>query len=136
MIEFYDGPASTETRPTSVTQAAAVTTRAAARPIAPAAHLLRPEDQWDAGTLRDYVVGQITELFGAPARNPAAEIAIFRAFLDRWGTVTGVRIAKSAFGPIHRGWWNNAPIGVSRFSKGGDQYFAAEIAKTLTQAGA
>ena len=44
------------------------------------------------------------------------------------------RFARTAF-TVHKGWWGKTPIGINRFCKNSDPYFAAKIAANLPQDG-
>lgn len=133
--EFYDGP-STATVAATATRAAAVTTRTVATPV-PATHLLVAQEQWTPTVLRDYVLAE-TVRRGVPLlnrRNPAAEIAICTGFLKRWGDLA-VPIARYAFAPNPAGadgFWNSAPIQLTRFTQNSDPYFAQVIAERLAE---
>jgi len=138
MIEFYDGPVQTAPTTTTATTMTVVpiTTQATATPIVPAAHLIKPDEQWTPEDLRDYILTEIVKRQPAAAsrRNPAAEMAICRAFSERHG-VNAPRIARYAF-TIAQGWWNSSPIDFRRFSKASDTYFANIIIGRLPQASA
>jgi hypothetical protein len=136
MIEYYDGPATAQAIPTarSATTVPLVTTRATATPIVPAAHLIKRSEQWNPEDLRDYIAARLTEFnpTAAARRNPAMEMAICKAFCERWGD-QAPRIARYAF-EFAKGWWNNSPIDFRRFSKASDAYFANVIVGRLPQA--
>lgn len=135
MIEFYDGPV--KTAPTATTTTVTpITTRATATPITPAAHLIKSDEQWTPEDLRDYILAEIIKRqpSAAQRRNPAMEMAICKAFCERHGA-NAPRIARYAF-DIAQGWWNNSPIGFTRFAKGSDAYFAEVIIGRLPQASA
>jgi len=83
---------------------------------------------WDG--LRDYVVNQIESRFGGFPRDAVKEKAIFSSFLTRFGD-RAMPIARSAF-EVHEGMWMGAPIGVNRFCRGSDKYFANPIAERLS----
>lgn len=87
------------------------------------------DDCWGWEELRDYVVGQIERLHGVFPREGAKEAAIFKRFVSEWGSQSAA-IARYAF-EIRGGMWKGAPIKVTRFTKGSDPYFAAEIANYL-----
>lgn len=136
MIEFYDGPVKTAPTATSTQTVTPITTRATAAPITPAAHLIKPDEQWTPEDLRDYILAEVVKRqpLAAQRRNPAAEMAICRSFCERWG-VNAPRIARFAF-TVCEGWWNNSPIDFRRFSKASDAYFAEVIIGRLPQASA
>ena len=79
--------------------------------------------------LRDYVVEQIEAHSGPFPRNPAVESQVFKSFISRWGDKS-MDIAKMAFNTFG-GYWHNAPIRISRFTKNNDPYFACVIARDL-----
>jgi hypothetical protein len=85
---------------------------------------------WSWEQLRDYVVSQIEARWGARPRDPMKEAGIFKGFVARWGDQSET-IARVAF-EVHGGMWNGAPMSVQRFCKGSDPYFAAIIAKNIT----
>ena len=84
---------------------------------------------WTWEDLRNYVVRSIEAIHGPFPRNPIKEKAIFSSFLSRWGTQAGP-IAKFAFEECE-GRWRGAPVSVTRFCKGSDEFFAAPIAERL-----
>jgi hypothetical protein len=88
----------------------------------------QPQD-WSWEQLRDYVVDQIVSHHGNFPRNPLRESGIFKGFLARHGDRAG-EIAIYAFEGC-KGWWKNSPIGVERFTKGSDPWFAEEIVSIL-----
>lgn len=97
-----------------------------------AAFLATPLEQWSWEQVRDYVVHQIETLHGAFPRVPYKEKAIFIGFLGRWPEhSTG--IARYAF-EVKNGFWRGAPVGVNRFCKASDSYFARPIAVALVAA--
>lgn len=135
MIEFYDGPVTTAPTATTTT-VTPITTQATATAITPAAHLIKPDEQWTPEDLRDYILAEVVKRQPAAAqrRNPAMEMAICRAFSERHGA-NAPRIARYAF-TIAQGWWNSSPIDFRRFSKASDAYFADIIIGRLPQASA
>lgn len=97
-------------------------------------YLIRPDDQWTPADLRDYVVDKIVERDGRQfPRNPAKEMSIFTAFVARYQEFSGA-IARYAFDGPDAGWWCNAPIGIERFCKGSDLWFANKILDSLIEA--
>jgi hypothetical protein len=107
-----------------------VTEKVTIKPVAaPAAHLLQDEGSWDWRALRDYVVREIERRHGPQVHDDKKEAAIFKSFLTRWEG-DAVRIAKAAF-ELYEGMWGNAPISVTRFCKGSDEFFAAKILTRL-----
>jgi hypothetical protein len=104
----------------------ATVTPAAARQT----HLLRPDPEWTWQDLRDYVVGQIQERCGEFPRDPNRETGIFKGFYSRHGACSAV-IARHAFETLG-GWWNGSPVGVGRFAKASDAYFAVPIIERLS----
>lgn len=95
----------------------------------PATHMLAADESWSWRELRDYVVGEIEQRFGAFPRDLLKEKGIFDAFLSRWGT-KAARIARYAFESC-QGIWRGAPVSVNRFCKASDPYFAAVISDLI-----
>lgn len=111
----------------------AVGERVTVRPLAgpAAAYLLKPDHEWAWSDLRDYVIANICEVSGRPVpRDVAKEKAIFAGFLARYQEFAGT-IARHAFEGPDGGWWRGAVIGVNRFCKGSDPYFADVIVGRL-----
>ncbi len=97
-------------------------------------YLLREPHQWTAEDLRDYVVDQIVRVSGrAIPRNSVKEMSIFKRFLETYQEFSG-SIAQYAFEGPDNGWWNNAPIGIERFCRGSDKWFADKICDKLIAA--
>lgn len=92
-------------------------------------HLLSAGPAWTWEQLRDYVVQQIEQRWGARPRDPLKEAGIFKSFISRWGDQSQA-IARAAF-EVYGGSWNGAPVSVERFSKGSDRYFAELISQNL-----
>lgn len=116
-----------------VDRQAATGERVSVRPLAgpAAAYLLKPEGEWAWTDLRDYVIDKIREVSSRPVpRDPAKEKAIFASFLARYQEFAGV-IARHAFEGPDAGWWRGAVIGVNRFCKGSDPFFADVIVGRL-----
>ncbi len=91
--------------------------------------LLSDPASWDAAQLRDYLVRRITEIHGPFPREAVKETAIVRGFLARWGEMAGpiaVHVMET-----RSGMWNNAPVGIGRFCKASDDYFARPVAERL-----
>lgn len=88
------------------------------------------KDEWTWQDLRDYVVHEIEARFGLFPRDHNKETGIFKGFHSRWG-VDSQAIARYAF-EVLGGRWAGAPISVFRFTKGSDEYFAAEIHQRLS----
>lgn len=101
-----------------------VTTR---RPTASRTHLTSRSSTWDWQQLRDYVVGRIEAIHGPFPRDAVKEASIFKGFLTRWGAQAGP-IAEFAFEQVN-GMWKGSPVGITRFCKNSDAFFAAEIAR-------
>lgn len=115
-----------------VTEAPVVTETATGRPLPSAigtTDLAVSEESWGWEQLRDYVVRKIEEAHGPFPRDFKKEHAIFKSFTARWGDKASA-IARHAF-EVNNGFWRNAPIGVNRFTKGCDPYFAEIIAERL-----
>lgn len=91
--------------------------------------LLVSEAEWTWSELRDYVVSQIEQRFGAFPRDSRKEYGIFTRFAKEYGA-EAVAIAKYAF-EVTEGWWQGAPISVNRFCKGSDPFFAEPIRARL-----
>lgn len=98
--------------------------------VARTAYLAKPDAEWTAEDLRDYVMGQIESWHGAQLRNPVKELAIIRGFVKRRGIAQAVAIARVAL-EVERGVWNRAPISINRFCAASDPFFADKIAKNL-----
>lgn len=79
--------------------------------------------------VRDYVMSRI-EQAGPVPRNPRQENSIFMAFVSRWQALA-MPIARHAFEDC-AGMWMNAPVGVHRFHRSADAYFAQRIAKKVS----
>lgn len=95
-----------------------------------AAYLMRPDAQWTAADLRDYVVAEVEARYGPiPRRDPAREMSIFKRFLRQWGELAPA-IARFAFAPPQDGVWGGA-VGITRFCKAADVDFAQPIAERL-----
>lgn len=88
--------------------------------------------EWGWEELRDYVVGEIQDRQGPIPRDPLKEAAIFKRFVKQWGE-RAKPIAQYAFG-VCDGKWAGAPVGVNRFCKGSDEFFAEEIVRRLDEA--
>lgn len=117
--------------PRTVTAPAApvVTETLRITPVAAAAYLLKDDSAWTAEDLRDYVMGQVEAFHGPQPRNTVKEMAIFKAFLGRWGAKAPA-IARFVF-EVQRGMWRTAPVSVNRFTVKCDPYFADVIADRL-----
>jgi hypothetical protein len=85
--------------------------------------------EWSWSDLRDYVVHHIEQRSGTFARDAKKEYGIFRGFLSRWGSHSGV-ISEAAF-EVFDGRWGNEPVTITRWCKGSDPFFATPIAKRL-----
>lgn len=88
--------------------------------------LLKPAAQWTWSDLRDYVITEAEKRFGPQVRDPKKEAGIFKGFIGRYGIQDAVMIAMTAF-EVYQGTWRSAPIGVTRFTKGNDPFFADVI---------
>lgn len=95
--------------------------------------LLVPESSWGWEQVRDYVVTQIVDRFGPFPRDSKREYGIFSRFTSTHGPVEAIRIARYAF-EVCDGWWCGAPISVTRFCKGSDEYFSRVILNRLAEA--
>lgn len=84
---------------------------------------------WTWEQLRDYVVAQIVAVSGPFTRSDLRESGIFKGFVKRYGADAS-RIAKAAF-EVYHGYWRSAPVSVSRFTQGNDDYFAKPILASL-----
>lgn len=97
--------------------------------------LTKPPEKWTWSELRDYVISKITERDGSPGpRNEDGnvEFGVFSRFAREFGEQAGP-IAKFAFETCE-GYWKGSPVGVKRFMKGSDDFFAREIlVKHLSQ---
>jgi hypothetical protein len=99
-------------------------------------YLTRDPSSWTWDDIRNYVVGKIEARDRAtgtalPARQEGKEFGIFSAFAGRHGSLAGP-IAVFAFETSATpGYWRNAPIGIGRFAKNSDPYFASVIAEKI-----
>lgn len=92
--------------------------------------LLKPAGQWTWQDLRDYVITQAEKRFGPQVRDPKKEAGIFKGFIARHGIEDAVTVAMAAF-EVFEGTWRSAPIGVTRFTRGNDPFFADIILARL-----
>jgi hypothetical protein len=123
------------TTPKVTTTVPTVRQSATAEPVKASAYLTRPEAAWDWRDLRDYVVGKIQEMHPQllPQRNEAKEFGMFSRFAAKYGQMAGP-IAVFAFETSPTpGRWANAPIGLGRFAKASDAWFADKILARLSQ---
>lgn len=107
------------------TEAPQATEKVTVTPVETATHLLADAESWGWEQLRDFVLAEIEKRHGPQVRNPLKEKAIFAGFLKRWGA-DAVTIATAAF-EVYDGMWANAPITMTRFCKGSDEFFARRI---------
>lgn len=114
----------------TVVAAPVVVQRVAVQQTLNRSDLLANTESWTWSELRDYVVSQITERFGAFPRDARKEYGIFSRYFNEYGQ-DGIAVAKFAFGPVCDGWWGRAPISVNRFAKGSDPYFTQPILERL-----
>lgn len=91
--------------------------------------LLTSEGDWTWQELRDYVVAQIEQASGPFPRDAKKEFGIFSRFHREHGAA-GIEVAKYAFETLG-GWWQGAPVSVTRFCKGSDPFFAIPIMQRL-----
>ena len=94
-------------------------------------YLGKADETWDWRDLLDYVVDQIERLHGPFVRESGKEYGIFNAFVGRWGDRSAA-IARYAF-ETNGGYWVNAPITITRFTKGNDPFFALPISQRINQ---
>lgn len=101
-------------------------------PMANDRHLYvgKPDSEWEWRDLQDYVVDQIEAIHGPFVRDNKQEYGIFNAFVGRWGKQSAA-IARYAFEECG-GYWVNAPVTITRFTKGNDPFFAAVISQRLS----
>ena len=90
----------------------------------------KPEAEWGWSEFRDFVVDKITETSGPFPRMAEREAGIFKRFLAEYGATDAVAIVRYAF-DVCGGRWANAPIGITRFCKGSDPYFAQPILERI-----
>lgn len=112
----------------------AVTETVRVRPAPPEAgqtHVGVDPARWGLDALRSYIATQIERHHGPFPRDAKKERAILSSFLARWGAQAGP-IAEYAF-TVAGGMWRGAPVGMTRFCKGSDPYFAALIAEKLAR---
>ena len=112
----------TQSAPTALVQEVTTTKVGTAESV----YLLKQADQWGWEDLRDYVITEAENRFGAQIRNPAKEAAIFKSFIGRYGVKDAVLVAQASF-EIYQGTWHSAPVTVNRFCKASDAYFADVI---------
>ena len=99
-------------------------------------YLLKPDGEWTAADLRDYVVSEMLRVHGPSVwvRDPAKELSIFKKFVCDFCETSmelAVAIARLAYGQ-HKGIWRDTPITPARFSKGNYRYFADPLLAQLT----
>jgi hypothetical protein len=98
-----------------------------------ATDLLDAPEDWSWEQLRDYVMRVVAERHGPQPRREQAQInSVFKSFAVRWGRQAGP-IARFAF-EQQDGYWRDAPVTITRFTKGNDDYFAGPISERLTDA--
>lgn len=114
---------------TTLTVVEEVAVRPVATKVFDGCHALKPMEEWGWEELRSYVVQAIEQRHGAFPRNFKTEGSIFKSFATRWGTQAGP-IAVAAF-EVFDGMWRGAPIGVNRFCRASDIYFAQVISDRL-----
>lgn len=90
----------------------------------------KPPATWTWEDLRNFVVRSIEAIHGPFPRDAVKEGSIFRSFAGRWGAQAGP-IAHFVFIELD-GMWRGAPVGVHRFCKNADAYFAAPLAERLS----
>lgn len=90
----------------------------------------KPEAEWGWSEFRDFVVDKITEAHGPFPRSDVKEAGIFKRFLAEYGVADAVAIVRYAF-EVCDGRWANAPIGIARFCRGSDPYFAQPILERI-----
>jgi hypothetical protein len=106
------------------------TTEPATRVAMAATDLLDDPMNWSWEQLRDYVLRSTLERHGPqPRREQPVVNSIFQSFSARWGTQAGP-IARFAF-EQQDGFWRDAPVTITRFTKGNDGYFAGPISERL-----
>ncbi|MEV7675148.1 hypothetical protein [Streptomyces sp. NPDC088752] len=124
---------STPATPTAPAQTAPLSTAPTAPTKTGSTDLMDAPSNWDWRQLRDYVMRSIAERHGPqPAGDEIKIQSIFRSFAQRWGNQAGP-IARFAF-EQQDGFWRNAPVTASRFTKGNDPYFAGPISERLADA--
>lgn len=124
----YFEPATTPTRTHEVVQQVQAPSQVVEHTAAKT-HLIHADVDWGWEDLRNYVVTQIEEHFGAFPRDSVKEAAIFKRFTSTFGT-DAPRVARYAF-EVCEGYWAGAPISVNRFCKASDEYFAEPILRRL-----
>lgn len=93
-------------------------------------YLGKPDASWGWEELRDYIVDQIEKIHGPFVRVTGKEFGIVNGFISRWGAADAVAITRYAF-ETSGGYWVNAPITLTRFTKGNDPFFAQPIIERL-----
>lgn len=95
------------------------------------AYLFKEPADWDWEDLRDYSVEQITEVSGPFEFDATKANSVFRAFMKRHPNAP--QIARYVF-DILGGLWYAEPVGIYRFYRGQDPYFADPITRLLNEA--
>jgi hypothetical protein len=90
----------------------------------------KSEAEWGWSEFRDFVVDQITRANGPFPRMAEREAGIFKRFLSQYGIADAMAITRYAF-EVCGGRWGNAPIGITRYCKGSDPYFAQPILERI-----
>lgn len=121
-----DVPGANRTRTIQPHVTVTETVKVTQKPIESRGFTLRDAAAWDWSDLRDYVVTQIESKFGPQPRDSKKEYGIFNRFIKTYGGEKAAAIARYAF-EVEGGWWMSAPIGVNRFTRGCDPYFAEVI---------
>lgn len=93
-------------------------------------YLLKDPSDYQWQDVRDYALWSIFEYCGPFERQTVKENSVFKSFFGRYGPERSVAIIRFAFG-VSNGLWYGNPIGVNKFSKGADPYFAEEILKLI-----
>lgn len=100
------------------------------RPFTQTTDIGKSPESWTGEDLRNYVIRAIEKAHGPFPRDVTREGSIFRSFAGRWGRQAGP-IARFVFEELN-GMWRGAPVGVHRFCKGADAYFAVPLAERLS----
>lgn len=85
---------------------------------------------WDWEALRDYVASSILRTHGPFERNFMKEKAIFSRFIRTFGPDVAERIARHTF-EVQGGWHEGSPVGINKFCKGSDPFYAIPVAKKM-----
>lgn len=92
-------------------------------------HLMTDHGSWGWSEIRDYVVTEIEARTGPFPRDARKEASIFKRWTGKYGDES-VEIARYAF-EVCNGRWRGAPVSITRFCKGSDEWFSDVILEAL-----